>query len=102
MRYSDKVSISRECSEIVCLKSKNTLPAGYYVVPQILHWEDRATQWSGRPDQIEIKITVYDAETSNIVASTRISGESKWATLGGDHPEDLLAEPVGAYISSLY
>ncbi|ELW8199044.1 DUF4823 domain-containing protein, partial [Yersinia enterocolitica] len=67
-----------------------------------LHWEDRATEWSGKPDIIAIKITVYNAASDNIISSTIINGKSKWATFGGDHPQDLLAKPVSEYISSLY
>jgi Domain of unknown function (DUF4823) len=36
------------------------------------------------------------------VASTLISGQSKWATFGGDHPQDLLPEPLNSYVESLY
>lgn len=102
LRHTDKVNVYPDCEDVDCLKSKHSLSRGYYVVPNILHWEDRATEWSGIPDRIEIKITVYNAETNNRVASTIISGKSKWATFGGDHPQDLLPAPVNAYISSLY
>ncbi|WP_254924651.1 DUF4823 domain-containing protein [Aeromonas sp. A35_P] len=29
-------------------------------------------------------------------------GKSKWATFGGDHPQDLLPEPTEKYVNSLY
>ncbi|HFF8547281.1 TPA: DUF4823 domain-containing protein [Kluyvera cryocrescens] len=102
LRHTDKVKVYPDCEDVDCLKNKHAISRGYYVVPNILHWEDRATEWSGIPDRIEIKITVYNAETNNRVASTIISGKSKWATFGGDHPQDLLPDPVNAYISSLY
>ncbi|HHS7683625.1 TPA: DUF4823 domain-containing protein [Yersinia enterocolitica] len=51
---------------------------------------------------IAIKITVYNAASDNIISSTIINGKSKWATFGGDHPQDLLAKPVSEYISSLF
>lgn len=102
MKHSDKVTVSPECHDLDCLKEKNIIKQGYYVVPQILHWEDRATEWSGIPDKIEIKITIYNAESNSRIASTIISGKSKWATFGGDHPQDLLPEPISSYISSLY
>ncbi|CAI1494355.1 Uncharacterised protein [Serratia quinivorans] len=101
-RHSDNVSIFADCKDIACLKNNHPIIRGYYVIPQILHWEDRATEWSGIPDKIEVKITIYNAESNTRVASTIISGKSKWATFGGDHPQDLLPEPVNTYISSLY
>ncbi|UXY08973.1 DUF4823 domain-containing protein [Kosakonia sp. ML.JS2a] len=101
-RYSDSVNVFTDCDDIACLKSNHVIGLGYYVIPQILHWEDRATEWSGIPDRIEIKITIYNAESNSRVASTIISGKSKWASFGGDHPQDLLPEPINAYIASLY
>ena len=62
----------------------------------------RATEWSGIPDKIEVKIIVYDGGTGKEVGSTLISGRSKWATFGGDHPQDLLPEPLNSYVESLY
>ncbi len=72
------------------------------VTTEILHWEDRATEWSGRPDRVEVQISVYDTSTREEVASSSYSGKSKWATFGGDHPQDLLSEPTDNYVRSLY
>lgn len=99
-RYSNSITVSPSCSDIDCLKNHQSF--GYYVVPEILHWEERATEWSGLPDRIEIKVAIYDGETFEAVASTIFSGKSKWATFGGDHPQDLLQEPINSYIESLY
>ncbi|WP_370570049.1 DUF4823 domain-containing protein [Serratia sp. OS31] len=102
LRHSDNVSIFADCENASCLREHHMVSRGYYVIPQILHWEDRATEWSGIPDKIEVKITIYNAESNARVASAIISGKSKWATFGGDHPQDLLPDPVNSYISSLY
>jgi hypothetical protein len=99
-RYSNNITVSQSCSDIGCLKNNGAF--GYYVVPEILHWEERATEWSGLPDRIEIKVTIYDGKTFETAASTIFSGKSKWATFGGDHPQDLLHEPMNSYIDSLY
>lgn len=100
-RFSNDVQLATGgCGELSCLTS-NPTPFEYYIVPQILQWEDRATAWSGKKDKIEVKITVYGRD-GNPVASQIISGQSKWATFGGDHPQDLLAEPINEYVQSLY
>ncbi len=101
-RFTDNVKTIPACTDLPCLKQHSQLNEGYYVVPQILHWEDRATEWSGIPDKIEVKITVYNANSDNVVSSSILSGRSKWATFGGDHPQDLLAEPVNNYVATLY
>lgn len=41
----------------------------------------RATEWSGKPDRIEIQISIYD-DRRNEVATTVVSGKSKWVTFG--------------------
>lgn len=100
-RHSDNVSLSQQCSDIQCLKN-NSNEYKYLVVPQILHWEDRATEWSMKPDKIEIKLSIYKSTDLTLISSAVINGSSKIATWGGDHPQDLLSAPINSYISSLY
>ena len=102
-RFSNTITVLPECNNLVCRKvSKASTHYYYYVIPEILNWEERVTEWSGLPDKIEVKIPIYDDQTSRELASTIISGESKWATFGGDHSQDLLPEPINAYVESLY
>ena len=101
-RYSDNIAVSADCKDFECLNKGQATSYDYYVVPQILNWVDRATEWSGKKDTIEIKVTVYDAKDGKSLSSNVISGKSKWATFGGDHPQDLLPEPLNDYIKSLY
>jgi hypothetical protein len=74
----------------------------YLVYPVILHWEDRATEWSGIPDRVEVKIDVVDAASDRSVASAVVKGASGIATFGGDRPQDLLTEPVEQFVAALY
>jgi hypothetical protein len=101
-RFSNNIHVTEECLGLECLKKIPIGKYAYYVEPDILHWEDRATEWSGIPDRIEIKISVYDAISGAELASSIVSGKSKWGTFGGDHPQDLLPEPVNKYVESLY
>ena len=97
--FSSTITVIPECKNLLCIRDSNHY---YYVIPEILHWEERATEWSGKPDRIQVKISVYDNMTLKELASTIISGTSKWATFGGDHPQDLLVEPINTYVQSLY
>lgn len=74
----------------------------YFVYPSILEWEDRATEWSGIPDRISIKIAVIDTNSGRTLDSAVIEGKSGLATFGGDKPQDLLAKPVMNYVSLLF
>ncbi|MEQ1484785.1 DUF4823 domain-containing protein [Methyloglobulus sp.] len=102
VRFSNTVTVIPDCKDIACLKSGQSASFDYYVIPEILHWEERATEWSGLPDQIEVKVSIYDGQNLKELSSAIISGKSKWATFGGDHPQDLLPEPLNKYVESLY
>ena len=96
------VKIGQTCEEEVCLDGIDTDRFGYVVCPTILHWENRATEWSGLPDRIRIGIVIYDSRNRNVVAKGSYAGKSKWATLGGDKPEDLLPQPTKEFVDYLY
>lgn len=72
------------------------------VQTSILNWEDRATEWSGIPDKITLKMAIYDVQSGATVSSTVSSASSKWATFGGDHPQDLLPEPTKKFVDPLF
>lgn len=71
------------------------------VVTVIEHWEERATEWTGKPDRIELRIEIFDVATGALVDSAFVSGKSRWATFGSDHPQDLLPRAVGDYVAEL-
>ena len=101
-KNAHKVSITSECIGTSCLETIDTDDYGYYINPIILHWEDRATEWSGKPDKLEIQIITYDSKTKKEIGNTTYSGKSKWLTFGGDHPQDLLEKPTKKYVDTLY
>lgn len=90
-----------DCSSLNCFSSRDAEGFEYWVIPEILHWEDRATEWSYfRTSRSSCRSV--NGSTGHDVASTLMWGKSKWFTFGGDHPQDLLDEPINAYVSSLY
>jgi len=101
-KHANSVDISTDCHGDDCLNTSQQENYSYYVKLEILQWEERATEWSGRPDQIEIQLVVFDVATKEVLASSSYSGKSKWLTFGGDHPQDLLPEPTSQYVNSLY
>lgn len=74
----------------------------YVIEPVIVSWEERATEWSGLPDRISIRLQVIDAKSGKTLNSTVIVGTSRWLTLGGDHPQDLLPAPLGEYAEAIF
>lgn len=68
---------------------------------EILHWEDRATAWSGLPDRIEIYIAVYDSNR-NMLKSALLTGKSTSFTLGSTDPSELLEEPINKFFKEIF
>jgi hypothetical protein len=101
-KIAKRADVTSECESSQCLDNIDIQKYGYFVEPTILHWEDRNTEWSGKPDQIEIQITTFDTSKKNEIARSSFKGTSKWGTFGGDHPQDLLQEPTAKYVESLY
>jgi hypothetical protein len=91
----------KESLELAFIKAR-TQGFTYFVRPMILRWEQNAVQWAGNPDTVEIKIMIMDAETEKIIDAVVIKDKSRWFTVGGDHPPDLLPEPIDTYVASLF
>ena len=102
INHASRVVVTDDCSSIECVTDIDASEFGYIIEPSILHWEDRATEWSGKSDRLEIQLVVYDVATSDELANATLTGKSKWATFGGDHPQDLLQAPIEKYVDSLY
>lgn len=84
------------------INSANKNSFNFLVYPTILHWEDRATEWSSIPDKVEVKLLLVDLRNKQTLESVIIKGKSGLATFGGDHPQDLLTKPIEEFVSTLY
>ena len=102
-RHIRNINAGREYEKYeVAINSARNNGAMYLIFPTILHWEDRATEWSSIPDKVEVKIEIVNVETSKTLSSVFIKGKSGIGTFGGDLPQYLLPVPIEKYVSSLY
>ena len=62
----------------------------WVIYARIHQWEDRAIEWSGLPDRIRIELRTISLPSGSPSDITLVEGSSKWATFGGDHPQDML------------
>ena len=102
-RYARRAYIARRVESLP--DSIATAKAGkcdYVIYPTIQRWEDRATEFSGMRDKVEVKVDLAETATGSVVYSTVIQGTSRWMTDGGDQPEHLLPEPVKHYVAGLF
>jgi hypothetical protein len=100
--YTDKIIISEHCSNIACLKGDKWNKSEYYVVPEILRWQDAGDNYSIHPNRVEVKLTIYGSDGGAPLGSTIITGESRLTAFIGDHPEDLLPRVFDRYVRTLY
>jgi len=71
----------------------------YHIIPELLHWENRATEWSGKPDRVKVSLPLYRGQ--QLIGSALVKAKSSWWTLGGDRPEDLIELPFDVYAAGL-
>jgi hypothetical protein len=102
-RNTKSVSMSKYPESLSeALESARKYNAEYLIYPVLLKWEDRATEWSGRRDRLQVRIDTIDLSNSAVVFSKMVEATGKWMTEGGDSPADLLQEPADSYVNSLF
>ena len=79
-----------------------SLSAGYLAVPIIVQWEQRATEWSGRPSRLAIRLTIFDVASGEQLRSSAIEGRSRIVSFISTSPESLLHDPLTEYVRGLY
>jgi hypothetical protein len=103
LTHASKVTVASASPDLdaVIVKARQS-DCAYALLPRITQWEDRATEWSGKRDKMELVVRVVDVRTGAVVRTATISGRSSWFTFGGDHPQDLLDSPVKEFVKSLF
>ena len=95
------VTIS-DCNNITCLDDQTKNSHRYYFVSEILHWENRATAYTFRPDRLIIQLDVYDLKTGEKLNSFTSKSRSAILFTARNTPFALIRHPVNIFIRSLY
>lgn len=74
----------------------------YLVDPTIVKWEEEPTEWTGKPDVLEMKVQLLQVPEGTVLSSAVFNAKSKWMTLGGDHVEHLLQPFATNWVRALY
>lgn len=103
LRYLDRVELATTAEpREQGLVTARGMGLTYLFEAIVLNWEDRATQWSGRPDRISIRFAVFDVESGRKLAAAEEHASSKWFTFGGDHPQDLVPRLSQRFVDRLF
>lgn len=102
-RHAANVVIaSQRFSDDQNITAAQEVKAAYLVVPVITHWEHRATEWSGRPSVMSIRVAILDTKSRKQITAASINGRSRVISFTTTSPESLLHTPLKDYIDSLY
>ena len=77
--------------------------ASYVIAPAILHWEERAGQWSLRSDRAGIELSVIEVATGDVIETAVVKAVSGYAAyFVRRRPQQLLPAPLNQYADSLF
>lgn len=99
-RYASIVEVT-EANSYKKINNDDLLKYNYVIVPELYHWEDRATNMNFMPDKIVLGITVYD-NTGMMLNHVEVKGESTKVTMANNDPIDLINEALDIYIRQLF
>ncbi|MGI5055715.1 DUF4823 domain-containing protein [Treponema socranskii] len=99
--YSSKTIIFENKESIIDFSEEDISKYDYVIIPEILHWEDRATAWSGLPDKVEFSVNIYNSKRE-LLKSTVLSGKSARMTLRSTDPSELIEKPLNDFFKSVF
>jgi hypothetical protein len=71
------------------------------IVPRIVHWEQRATEWSGVPSKASIRLSVYRKSSPNPVDVRLFETSSGTFAMSRPDLTSMLQEPVSRYLNQI-
>lgn len=101
-KYARTVQTAPSQSQDGGLSEARRAGSQYLVVPVITHWEQRATEWSGRPSRMSFRITVFDVASGKQLLSEGIEGRTSKVRFTSTSPDELLQKPIAEVVDSLY
>ena len=84
------------------LASAADAKAGYLFVPVLTDWAHNATQWSGNPSTMGVRIEIFNVANSKEIRVDSLTSESSHISFFGTDPKDLLNDTLDDYVDELY
>lgn len=89
-------------SELDAIRQSKEQGATYLLSPQILHWEEHATAWSGLRDKVQVGLRLIRLDTGQLAASNEFEARNNSMTLFSIRPEELLDDNFEAAVFALF
>ena len=100
-RYTQSIATIASPVPIEAIKESTLEQYDYVIIPQILHWEDRLTGWSFRPDRIEIRFDIYNNQRQPL-DSYLVQARSAYIVWVSKHPNSLLPVPIKTMLKKMF
>jgi hypothetical protein len=102
--FARRVEIANDKSQTreELLRAARGANAGYLIIPSIVHWEPRVTEWALIPAQVDVNVTVIDVETGHEVRSTLLEGRSDKLSATPDNIETMYSRLLDRHVAGLY
>lgn len=100
-KYSQSISTIMSPVKIENIKDEDLQQNDYVFIPEILHWEDRLTGWSFRPDRIQVRFDIYNNQRE-LVNSYLITGRSAYVVWVSRQPNSLLKKPIRDMLKTFF
>lgn len=99
--YCQWISTTPNTLRIEDISDENLQFIDYVFIPEILHWEDRLTNCSYRPDRIQIRFDIYDSQRQ-LVNVYLITGRSAYFVWMNRQPSSLLKKPIQDMLKTFF
>jgi uncharacterized protein DUF4823 len=85
--------------EIEAFAQRKAHDGRFLIVPRLVHWEEHAMNWSGRPDHVKVQLSLRDIRDDAVTRLVTFEGRQGHGLHFTDSPaEDLLTEKFDAAV----
>lgn len=101
--YLKEVTTSKELQSLEkAFESAKAVGSDYLIYSELVHWEDRATNWSTITDKIKVSIGIYRVSSRKLLDSVMIEGENSSWQFFNNPPQDILPDAIEEYAKKLF
>ena len=100
--HAKAIKVIDTCELNNCLKQAKSNGSKYLMALNLIFWEDRATNWSGKADRLTVKVSTYEVSSGDLLYMSYLHTNTSIYAPSGGHVEDYLPFISNQYVSTLY
>lgn len=99
---TESVVLIGNCSGDECYASADNNGSKYLLLLDLVHWEERSTNWSGKPDRLTVLASIYDLAAGSTISKSYIHVNTFLSKSPSGKVEGYLPDLANRYVSSIY